>query len=255
MKYPFDRHTCTISMRIGNTGQTKINIIEEKPKSIFIGNKKVKQFDIIDVTSNASTYMYQQDFFSNSSKTQEEERQTYNVNIHLQRDSKDLVLTTFGPTVLFWFLAYLTLFFDTDDISNRSRTSVTVLLVVVSLLSSVKTDFPKTTYFKYIDLWFFWFVMNIFIIISLHIILENVDIPVSNQQSIKSNKVTPMSIQKGQGSNLSALVRNEEQDLKSGRMNCKMIISMDTINIVFKLVLPIATSIFIIVYFKWSMAE
>ena len=97
--------------------------------------------------------------------------------------------------------------------------------------------------------------VNIFIIISLHIILENVDIPVNNQPSIKSNKITPMSVQNGQGSNILTLGRNEEQDVGLGRMNCKMTISMDTINIIFKLVLPLATSIFIIVYFKWSMAE
>ena len=37
------------------------------------------------------------------------------------------------------------MFLDIDDISNRSRTSVTLLLVLIALLQTVKKDFPKTT--------------------------------------------------------------------------------------------------------------
>ena len=153
---------------------------------------------------------------------------------------------------MFWLLAYLTLYFNIDDINNRSRTSVTVLLVVVSLLSSVKDDFPKTTYFKYVDLWFFWFVVNIFVIISVHIILENVDIPVS----INPNKAQPLMIQparRGESPKrapVNDIMRERSiawDDVEKGWL------SMELINTFFKVLLPLSTTVFIIVYFKFTM--
>ena len=170
----------------------------------------------------------------------------------MKRDYKDQLLTLFGPTVLFWFLAYLTLYFNIDDINNRSRTSVTVLLVVVSLLSSVKEDFPKTTYFKYVDLWFFWYVVNIFVIISVHIILENVDIPVS----LDPDKVHAIMVQPARrtSSPRRRFCRNGHdvrgnQDFEYKENVGDQWLSMELINTFFKICLPIGTSVFNIVYF------
>ena len=56
-----------------------------------------------------------------------------------------------------------------------------------------KTTLPKTTYFKFADLWFAWFIANIFIILSVHIILENVEIPESFGPSKRSSN--PIMIQ------------------------------------------------------------
>ena len=170
----------------------------------------------------------------------------------MRRDYKDQLLTLFGPTVLFWFLAYLTLYFNIDDINNRSRTSVTVLLVIVSLLSSVKEDFPKTTYFKHVDLWFFWYVVNIFVIISVHIILENVDIPVS----LDPDKVHAIMVQPNRRtSSPRRTLFNSSRDVRDNQsFDCnekdkKEWLSMELINTFFKVCLPIGTIVFNVVYF------
>ena len=259
-KYPFDRHECCIGLEMA-TGQDSISIEEDKVNSILIGNKKVKEFKITDVQAKSgacntinlkfkeplSDGVYIQEGIHNSSRMN-----TFSIVIDINRDFKDHLLTLFGPTMLFWFIAYLTLYLDIDDINNRSRTSVTVLLVVVSLLSSVKEDFPKTTYFKFVDLWFFWYVTNIFIIISVHIILENVDIPVSfNPDKLYPMMVQPMRRNSSPKRTFHHIAKEVTEIQKSGWMlgEKKHWLSMEIINTFFKITLPIATIIFNIVYF------
>ena len=91
--------------------------------------------------------------------------------IRIKRSHADQVVSIFCPSILFWLLAYFTLFIDIDDISNRSRTSVTLLLVYIALLQTVKKEFPKTTYYKFIDIWFLWYIANTFVISLYHIIV------------------------------------------------------------------------------------
>ena len=93
------------------------------------------------------------------------------ITIWIKRSSIDQIVSVFCPSILFWILAYCTMFLDIDDVSNRSRTSVTVLLVLLSLLQTVKRDFPKTTYYKFIDVWFLWYIANIFAIIFYQILI------------------------------------------------------------------------------------
>ena len=281
-KYPFDQHECHIALRM-MPGQENVNLIEYPPPSLLTGSKQVKDFEIVMVKTCKTTYTNHQHSFSSHhavdhirsviyhtdishiNRTQE----TFTIIIQLKRDSKDHILTLFGPTILFWLLAYLTLFFNIDDINNRSRTSVTVLLVVVSLLSSVKSEFPKTTYFKYIDLWFFWYVGNIFVIISLHIILENVDIPISNDENFDdSNQVSPKVIQSVRAwtSTINPVAPINSVPIKSShaeeqsnkefgeRTKKEGWLSMELINRFFKVSLPIATTIFNIIYFKFTGA-
>ena len=81
----------------------------------------------------------------------------------------------FIPTFLLWFVSYMTLYVNLEDFGNRCKISVSILLILVSLLGASRNDFPKTTYFKFIDLWFFWYILNIFLIILHHIMLENID--------------------------------------------------------------------------------
>ena len=240
-KYPFDQHTCKFGVRMMK-GQEGILIREHKPENstLLMGNKQVKDFKIVGVKTNQT-------------------EESFSIIIQLKRNSKDHIFTLFGPTVLFWFLAYLTLYFNIDDINNRCRTSVTVLLVLISLLTSVKNDFPKTTYFKYVDLWFFWYVGNTFVIISLHIILENVDIPVSDHDDDSQlNQVSPLIIRPNQDSASSSAVPAINIDSFMGRFRDSIFkinkkkpwLTMELINSFFKVILPLATLIFNGIYFK-----
>ena len=85
------------------------------------------------------------------------------------------MLNSFLPTALLWSVAYFTHFISTDNFSDRFIGTVTALLVLVALLSSVNGDLPKTSYFKYIDCWFLWYITTILLIILFHIFLNRTE--------------------------------------------------------------------------------
>ena len=92
------------------------------------------------------------------------------------RDSVNGIIQIITPSVVLWLLAFLTLQYDVDDLTNRNRTSVTALLVLVTLFGSLtnKSDFPKTSGFKAIDVWFVWYLINIFLIICHHTVISKI---------------------------------------------------------------------------------
>ena len=94
--------------------------------------------------------------------------------IQMKRNYSNAVKMLLFPSCMLWILTYLTLLLDVGDFVNRSRISVTILLALVTLFGSASTNdnFPKTSDFKVIDAWFIWFLLNIFLIISHHIIIE-----------------------------------------------------------------------------------
>ena len=52
--------------------------------------------------------------------------------------------------------------------------SITSMLVLATIFASINSDLPKTAYFKIIDIWFNWFIGNIFAIIVLHATIDYV---------------------------------------------------------------------------------
>ena len=90
------------------------------------------------------------------------------------------VISTYFPTCLLWLLSYFTMFIDTANFNNRFMGSVTFLLVLVSLRGAIVNRLPKTSHFMYIDLWFLWYITNLFLIIANHIIVDR-DAGVSKQ--------------------------------------------------------------------------
>ena len=53
--------------------------------------------------------------------------------------------------------------------------SVTSLLVLVALLNSMQGNLPKTSYFKYVDLWFLWYIINSISMIGAHVVIANLE--------------------------------------------------------------------------------
>ena len=92
----------------------------------------------------------------------------------MRRLYNNQIINTIFPTCLLWLLAYSTLFINVENFNNRVMVSVTSLLVLSSLLGSINRGLPKTSYFKYIDLWFLWYITNIFLLIMSHIIIDKI---------------------------------------------------------------------------------
>ena len=96
------------------------------------------------------------------------------VAIHMMRLYANQITVTFVPTLVLWLFGYSTLFIEPneDGFSDRFIGAGTALLVIVTLLNAINTDLPKTSYMKYIDLWFMWHVISTFLMIAYHIILN-----------------------------------------------------------------------------------
>ena len=94
----------------------------------------------------------------------------------MDRIPTNQMLTTFFPTVILWLFGYSTLLVDPTEngFDNRFAGSGTALLVIATLISAAKSDLPKTAYMKFIDIWFSWHVLAVFLVIVCHIFLDRV---------------------------------------------------------------------------------
>ena len=50
----------------------------------------------------------------------------------------------------------------------------TVLLVITMLLNSNNDNLPNTSYMKLLDIWFAWHILNVFAVITYHIVIDGV---------------------------------------------------------------------------------
>jgi hypothetical protein len=124
---------------------------------IYVGPENAKEFQIGKVLSFTGITEHYTHF---------------NFTIKLDRMYADQLIETFFPTILLWMLSYFTLFIKLDDFNERIMVSVTVLLVFAALLTPIKGKIPTTSYFKFIDLWFLWYITYMFSIILFHILLH-----------------------------------------------------------------------------------
>lgn len=152
-----------------------------------------------------------------------------NVWIEFHRELGNMVNTYF-QTFLLCLMAYLTLYINVTDFSNRFMGALTSLLVLASLLASIEAYLPKTSYFKMIDVWFMAYIIFIFIIIVFHIYVDFLTLnpaisggPISNNSS-SSHQDHPRQLRKAK-----------------------------QINNVGKIVFPFALLVFTLLYFLLSM--
>lgn len=158
-KFPFDEHECNFTMKLDATKRKSIQFAEDMPSVVYSAHETIGQFKIFNFTSHIVNDVKSTHFI---------------FTLKIRRLVMNQMLSTFLPTALLWALGYATLFIDIENSSDRFIGTVTALLVLVSLLSSVNGDLPKTSYFKFIDLWFLWYISNILLIIIFHIFLNHI---------------------------------------------------------------------------------
>ena len=170
--FPFDQHNCNFTMRLDFEKSGSIMFTEDDRPIIYRGPKTVGQFEISDLASETQNdRLFTKFIFS----------------LTIRRFVTNQMLTTFLPTFLLWCLGYATLFIEIENFTDRFIGTVTALLVLVSLLSSVNDDLPKTSYFKFIDIWFLWYITNILSIIMVHILMSRIsNVTINEEETITS---------------------------------------------------------------------
>ena len=237
-KYPFDDLFCEIGLKIEGKDHEKFLIVGDPSTSIaYLDSKSIEDFKIVGIRNNLNV-SFQDGIYESSLDN------GLIITILIKRSYLNQIVSIFCPSILFWVLAYCTLFLDIDDVNNRSRTSVTVLLVLLSLLQTVSKDFPKTTYFKCIDVWFLWYISNIFFIIFYQILLPSIKIRLSemNNNSNKLTQVFPMPENEEDLKEERTCVTNDSTQGITKRINKALII-----------LLPLMLIMFNIVYFSISL--
>ena len=144
------------SFKIKKNTQLSFTVNDDSVK--YVGKKMANEFEIQGVRT-ISGIDGNQPFFV--------------FTITMKRDPFSHIISLFFPTWLIWLLAYLTFYIDLQNFNNRFMGSVTSLLVLASLLNSMQSNLPKTSYFKYVDLWFLWYIINSINMIGAHILIAD----------------------------------------------------------------------------------
>ena len=157
--FPFDTQTCQFKSYIRPKKGTHLYFTTDNDSIRYIGDSMAKDFEVQGVQAIAGMDG-NQPFFE--------------ITLTMRRAVMSNVISLFIPTWLIWLLAYLTFYIDLQNFNNRFMGSVTSLLVLASLLDSMQSKLPETSYFKYIDLWFLWYIINSIVMIGSHVIIANV---------------------------------------------------------------------------------
>ena len=157
-KFPFDGEICQFVLQINQNEDEPVSFLGDG-KVTYSGPRIVGQFSIGNMYSKIENT-------SDSTK--------YIIILPMSRIFGNQLLTTFIPTVILWLFGYSTMFIepDEDGFSNRFMGAGTALLVVATLLNAVNGDLPQTSYTKFVDFWFLWHVISIFVMIAFHIALD-----------------------------------------------------------------------------------
>lgn len=159
-KFPFDDQNCSFIMKIKQRQENASSFVSDG-HVLYKGTPLVDQFSIGQMRSKIENT---------------KEFTTYIIIIPMKRMFTNQLLTSFIPTLILWLFGYSTLFIDAESPSDRFMGAGTALLVVATLLNAINGGLPKTSYMKYIDLWFIWHVGSIFAMITYHIILDRLRI-------------------------------------------------------------------------------
>ena len=159
-KFPFDRHICHIIMNMATQNNLTVSFAKDERPIIFAGDTTIYQFRITGTRCRIHN---------------NERVSTFMLGIYMSRNYMNQMIAVYLPTLLLWFLCYSTNFIDIDNFGDRFMGTITALLVLVSLMDSVNEHLPRTSYFKYIDIWFLWYLLNVLFIILHHVVLSHIE--------------------------------------------------------------------------------
>jgi len=231
-KFPFDEQQCDFILKMALERNNSIALVLDEPSIIYNGDIKMDQFHIGPMISNT---------INNENETR------FVLTLQMDRLFNDQMINTFMPTFLLWMLCYSTMFIRIDDFNDRFMGAVTSLLVLAALLSSISQSLPQTSYFKYIDLWFLWYLANIFCMIVYHILLD-MDHSKANHSNIQMNTIPQICpIKERHETRTTMTTKNsnyisEELALKKNRTNKKAIIIFPIISLSFNIIYFILTT-------------
>ncbi|CAB4067417.1 GLRA2 [Lepeophtheirus salmonis] len=75
------------------------------------------------------------------------------MKIHLRREIGYHIVQTYIPSMIFVFVAWLSLFISPESIPGRVGMGMTTLLTLTAMFGAVRNNVPKVSYVSYLDIW------------------------------------------------------------------------------------------------------
>jgi hypothetical protein len=133
--FPFDTQTCAIEVAVGDLDSVQLVPVE----AISETGRKVMEYFITDEPTLALK--------GNSSKAVQ-------FQIVFKRQLIYEAMNTFFPSMLLVIISYCTAFFKLPNFFNTAITvNLTVMLTITTLLISVRSKLPPTSYLKWVEYW------------------------------------------------------------------------------------------------------
>ena len=222
-RFPFDKQNCSLIMKIKQPPDRRIRFINDND-IIYNGEGIIGQYAIENINA----------MVNNTKKSSR-----LIIVIPMSRMATNQILSTFSPTFVLWLFGYSTMFIDPTEngFNNRFMGAATALLVIATLIATVKSDLPKTAYMKFVDIWFLWHVVSVFTIIVYHIILSR----------IRANLEMLLALEKTD--QVSVFGKDEEEALRKTDLGL-----IKKVNKAMLIVFPTLTATFYFAYFYLKLA-
>ena len=132
--FPFDQQTCIMEFKARTVTKNYLTLVPGKLK--YKGPEVLVEFIVSNITLGTGI--------------QNTTRSEVRIVIEFERQYTYHLSQSYFQSFLLGFLAYLTFWIDVSDFTDRFMGSLTALLVLASLMSSLTSQLPKTSYFKVI---------------------------------------------------------------------------------------------------------
>ncbi|XP_042855531.1 uncharacterized protein LOC122242315 [Penaeus japonicus] len=156
--YPFDVQDCGVSIRLTSVSRGQVSFSETR-SSATLGKY-----------APLPTYIVGHPVAYNA--TGEQRESVLQVTYTLTRRYTLIVLSVFMPSILLLAIGYSTLYLKIIQIHVRLPVALTTLLVLYTSFNQTSSDLPKTAYIKLIDVWYFFCIILLFVIIVVHVLGE-----------------------------------------------------------------------------------
>ena len=165
-KYPFGIQHCLLKVWIEDVTWTAIKFNTRLSRNSSITEKKVKFYG----KSRTLGEYYLLDSVVRLGE--------YDSSIVFELTLKGLygfhLLNSFTPSLLIYLICYATLFFPVHDFNERVMVSLTSLLVLTALFTQASNASVRTSYFKYLDIWYVVLTTFCFCVVMVNIYLHEV---------------------------------------------------------------------------------
>ncbi|XP_045585044.2 glycine receptor subunit alpha-2 isoform X2 [Procambarus clarkii] len=155
LMFPFDAQACALTFRLVSASAAYLTLVPGHAN--YSGQINLVEYAI----GRLSISSFKDGGFSSVA-----------VQVRFARRYGFYLLTLYIPTILLIFIAYATFFFNPDDFNSRITVCLTALLVLASLYTQTSGSLPKTSYFKLVDVWLFFSIVMMFIIVLLQTLID-----------------------------------------------------------------------------------